>query len=127
MKIRPMNLKHLKTAYEREQTAIKKLKSCFPHLADMSKEALLAYFNCTASSELVDIGQILSNSLTTSHDVTKKDYCRCIDSNGIPKLLYPTHDEAERIELYAKIKKRTILKIYPCPHAKGWHLSKSKG
>ena len=119
-----MNLKQLKKAYQDEENAVRKLKSLFPHLCDMSKEALLAYFDCTASSELVSIAKQLSSTVATPQNSLPKYYCRCIDRNGIPKLLYTTYREAERVEKYAAKERNIILKIYPCPHVKGWHLSK---
>ena len=122
-----MKLKHLKKAYEQEDAAIKKLKSNFPHLSDMSKETLLAYFDCTSPSELVDISHALARTIDKTSKPSEENFCRCIDSNGIPKLLYATHNEAERIERYVMQKRGILLKIYPCPNVKGWHLSKSKG
>ncbi len=122
-----MNLKYLKTVYEQKEAAIRKLKSSFPHLSDMSKETLLAYFDCTSPSELIDISHALARTIDKTNKLSEENFCRCIDSNGIPKLLYATPNEAERIERYVIQKRGILLKIYPCPHVKGWHLSKNKG
>lgn len=122
-----MNLKHLKAQCEQQEAAIRKLKSTFPHLSGMSKETLLAYFDCTTTSELISISRALAITVDRTSKTPKERFCRCIDSNGIPKLLYATHKEAERVERYAMQNRSVLLKIYPCPYVKGWHLSKSKG
>lgn len=51
---------------------------------------------------------------------TSASACRCIDSNGEYKILYPTVKEAEA----TRDSLGTDLRIYPCPSQRGWHLTK---
>ncbi len=118
-----MNLKDLKILYQEEERVIKQLKHTFPHLSNMSKEALLAYFNCTATSELVSIAKCLIKP-TPREVLEEKHYCHCTDRNSIPKLLYTTYSEAQRVQQYVLNKRGIALHIYRCPSVEGWHLSK---
>ncbi|MFT7879546.1 MAG: hypothetical protein ABXS91_04045 [Sulfurimonas sp.] len=63
---------------------------------------------------------IVLNELS-EHTEEHQGFCTCKDTEGLPKMLYPTLKEAE--EELAYLKKRT-LRIYPCPSEKGWHLTK---
>ena len=53
-------------------------------------------------------------------DRSQKTYCTCKDSNGESKYLYTSQKEIE----YLLARKAISLYSYPCPHEKGWHLTK---
>jgi len=53
-------------------------------------------------------------------DKSHKIYCTCKDSNGENKYLYTSQKEIE----YLLASKNISLYSYPCPHEKGWHLTK---
>ncbi len=46
--------------------------------------------------------------------------CTCTDAQGETKYLYNSEKELS----YLLSKKDIKLQAYPCPHEKGWHLSK---
>ena len=51
------------------------------------------------------------------------DACFCTDSNGKPKALYVTHEDAEKVAEQRKNESSRKLYIYECPTRKGFHLT----
>ena len=50
--------------------------------------------------------------------------CGCTDSNGKPKTLYATEEDAEKVRQQRAEKNDSLrLKIYPCPNGRGYHLT----
>ena len=49
-----------------------------------------------------------------------RECSHCTNKNGTPKKLYPTQEHAQEAIDHSKMN----LKMYECPHQKGWHLSK---
>jgi len=54
-----------------------------------------------------------------------KECIHCTDSNGKHKELYETEDAASRRAEIIFEEQKIKLKVYPCPHQKGWHLTKN--
>jgi len=59
--------------------------------------------------------------LPSSYHSSQKSFCTCTDAQGNHKYLYPSQKELS----YLLSKKDIKLYTYPCPHEKGWHLTKS--
>ncbi|MDR3303269.1 MAG: hypothetical protein LBS86_02540 [Treponema sp.] len=49
----------------------------------------------------------------------------CLDSKGKPKQLYETEEAAEQRAAILEDEQGIVLKVYPCPHQHGWHLTKN--
>ena len=118
-------LQKIKKKYLEEQESISRIKRLFPHLSEMNKDELLVYFNCVTSNDLIEISHSLCKTSLLSHVNNKEEViCRCRDANGIPKTLYATYDEAEKVQTYVFGERKVKLNIYPCTTVEGWHLSK---
>jgi len=120
-----MTLTEIKKQLQKEEKATARLRHCYPHLSKMTVVEMLAYLNLTQKSELVAYAeqvnrQFQDRALTD----TTNEVCHCSDAKGIPKNFYMTASEAEKVKKYVWEQRGTVLKVYPCPTADGWHLSK---
>jgi sulfur carrier protein ThiS len=120
-----MTLAEIKQQLQKEEKAIARLRHRYPHLSKMTVAEMLAYLNLTQKSELVAYVEQADRQLQTRTltDVTET-VCHCLDAEGIPKNLYATTVEAEKVKKYVWEYRDVVLKVYPCPTAEGWHLSK---
>lgn len=48
----------------------------------------------------------------------------CIGGAGFSKATYRSRKEAEKRAFIIECEEGRILKVYPCPHSDGWHLTK---
>ncbi len=118
-----MNLKTLKQHLQQEEQAFKKLKHHYLYLRDMSDEEIMVYLNFRSKSEVVAfVGQLQPTQQRGFHD--QSDRCRCVDSHGVPKNLYVTEKDAEKVRIHIAHERQITLKSYPCPTVNGWHLTK---
>ena len=120
-----MTLAQIKQQLQKEEKAIARLRHRYPHLSKMTVAEMLAYLNLTQKSELVAYveqaeRQLQAQTLTDAMETV----CHCLDAEGIPKNLYATALEAEKVKKYVWEHRSMVLKVYPCPTADGWHLSK---
>lgn len=57
--------------------------------------------------------------------ITPSEVCySCTDRNGVPKDLYPTQAIAKKRAYLIGKDQGVMLKVYPCPSGKGFHLTK---
>jgi hypothetical protein len=74
----------------------------------------------TLKSHLLHSSKKYSFSNDTLAETKQRTYCSCIDASGQSKYLYTSQKEIE----YILSSKPESLRSYPCPHEKGWHLTK---
>jgi len=120
-----MTLTEIKKQLQKEEKALARLRHRYPHLSTMTVPEMLSYLNLTRKCELVTYVEQIDRQLQihTSLDATH-EVCHCHDAEGIPKNLYTTVSGAEKVKKYVWEHRSMVLKVYPCPTAEGWHLSK---
>jgi hypothetical protein len=52
--------------------------------------------------------------------------CTCVDGRGRSKRLYPSFRSAEESRKLALLERHVTLRVYECPYARGWHLTKGE-
>lgn len=60
---------------------------------------------------------------STTDVQTDVQKCTCVDREGALKQLYRSRSEADRHCRIAFAERRVTLSVYPCPTARGWHLT----
>ena len=117
--------KNLKKSISQYERAISHIKNLYPFLKDIPDSEILGYLGLMSSRELIVFAKNLKHfEEEISSDTDNEVYCRCIDSEGMPKVLYSSFEQIRRAEKYLKKSLGLSLKIYQCPSGKGWHLSK---
>lgn len=120
------SLKALKNALLKNEEILKRLQKSYPHLAHLSENQILKYFNVQSLHELnKHMKQIkASKEHQTIPPVQKNEVCSCRDSHGQIKVLYDSEASAkEQIDTLSQ-RKRLQLHVYRCPYGCGWHLTK---
>ncbi len=115
--------KALKQQLSEEEEAFYLIKRKYSHLADMSEEDILLYYNCHSRSDIVQYVEQLKIDVFIEKDMDEI-FCSCTDSNGNTKYLYIHKKEAEEARIASQREQNITLKIYACPTSRGWHLSK---
>ena len=115
-----MNLKKslqaIKNDIVQNEEILKVLQKSYPHLAHLSENQLLDYFNVKSIHELLrHIEQIKEAQEPQNLTIQKIEICSCTDSNGQTKDLYDSEVSArEQISKLSK-EKRLQLSVYLCP------------
>ncbi|WP_223898031.1 hypothetical protein [Sulfurovum sp. TSL1] len=110
----------------KNEEILKRLQKNYPHLAHLSENQILKYFNVQSLHELnKHMKQIkASQELQTILPAQKNEVCSCRDSHGQIKDLYDSEVSAkEQIDALSQ-RKRLQLRVYRCPNGCGWHLTK---
>lgn len=120
------SLQAIKNDIVRSEEILKLLQKSHPHLANLSENQILNYFNVNTIDELHGYIQQIKASQEARYDlsVQKNKICSCRDSHGEIKNLYDseTSAQAEANALYGR---NTLkLSVYRCPYGSGWHLTK---
>ena len=75
-------------------------------------------------SHIVECEKDEKINLPTLNTQISEQNCSCEDIHGNHKNLYPSQKDAQQEIKYLLETKSLKLYIYPCPHEKGWHLTK---
>lgn len=119
------SLQSIKNELVQNEEILKALQKSYPHLAHLSENQILNYFNVKSIQELDGhIERIKESQEPQNLTVQKNEICSCTDSHGQTKDLYDSEVSAkEQIRKLSK-EKRLQLSIYICPYGCGWHLTK---
>ncbi|MDM5264602.1 hypothetical protein PF327_10395 [Sulfurovum sp. XTW-4] len=120
------SLQTIKSELVKNEEILKHLQKSHPHLAHLSEDQILKYFNVQSLHELNGHMEQIKKSQELQVDLTvqKKEVCTCRDSHGEIKDLYDSEVSAkEQIATLSK-EKQLQLSVYRCPYSSGWHLTK---
>ena len=121
------SLQAIKTDLANKEATLKTIQQNHPHLADITEEQILIYFQVTSIYELDKYIKQLKES-TLHHDdnlsTQESNICSCTDSNGEPKNIYHSEASAQEEADTLSRQKKFQLSLYLCPYGCGWHLTK---
>lgn len=121
------SLKTFKTATATKETQLKTIQHLHPHLLEYTLEEVLDYFDIDSLDRLKEHIQKLQ-LLEEQKKIIEEEkikICYCSDSKGKLKDLYARETFAEEAIKRISLQQHLIkLKMYRCPYACGWHLSK---
>ena len=119
------SLTALKNQRKKEEKAFEHLKKVYLNLEGYSDAQILEFFGLQKREEIIGYRVMVeSTALKEGEGQLEEGLCLCQDSKGHSKLLYASHKEAEAQCTVLQHTQNIKLKIYVCPIAKGWHLSK---
>lgn len=119
------SLQALKNELVKNEEILKILQKSYPHLAHLSENQILNYFNVKSIQELDGhIERIKASQEPQNLTVQKNEICSCRDSHGETKDLYDSEVSAQKEANTLSRQNKLKLSVYSCPYGCGWHLTK---